>query len=143
MKSAAGRGSAVGVDAHDGVGAHRIGQRGAFVDAGPNTAVAIPRQLSADAHLGERSVDKRDDRPVEGMLRVAVAGRGPRGVALLGAAPTVGDLSGDGGVADAVVAGVEEDGLPGETGGRAWGAQQCAGAEYRRRDTGVFHDIAP
>jgi hypothetical protein len=47
------------------------------------------------------------------------------------------------GVVDAVVARVEKDGHPGDTGGCLWGRQQRAGAEYRRRDTGEFHDIAP
>ena len=63
MESPARRGSAVGVDADDRVWVHRVGQRGALIDAGSDGAVVIARQLCANAHLVERTLDQARRRP--------------------------------------------------------------------------------
>ena len=77
------------------------------------------------------------------MLGIAVIGGRPRGVALFGAAPAVGDLPGGRGVVDGVVARVEEDTHSADICRPGCGVQQCTNTEHRRRGTGRFQDVAP
>src|SRR6185312_6944267 len=80
--------------------------------------------------------------PGERVLGIAVVGRGARGLARLGATAAVGNLPVDRRVVDGVVAGVEEDGHPGDAGGRARGGQDRGGAQGHRHDTGDLQDVA-
>src|ERR1700758_4038609 len=89
VESRAGWGPAVGVDAHYRGGLHRVGHGRAFIYARTDPVVAIPRQLGVNAHSVERAADQLDDGPIERVLRVAAVGGGARGVARLGASPTV------------------------------------------------------
>src|SRR5262249_10291204 len=124
----------------DRVRAHCVGQRGALIDAGAGRVVVVPRQLGADTQLVERTIDEPDDVPSERVLRIAVVGGGAGRVALFGAAPTVGDLSGYRGVVHGVVAWVEEDGHAGDSRGRGWGAERRH-TQHCRRDTGEFQEV--
>ena len=112
METSAGRGRAVGVDGHDGVGVGVLPGATTFVDAGAHPIVVGAREHDPHAAVGQPPRHALRDVEGEGVLGVACVGGGPGGVAGLRAAPAVGDRPvdrrGRDGVAP-VVAGIEDD----------------------------------
>ena len=143
VESRARGGSAVRVDADYRVWSHPVGLRGALIDARSGGVVVTARQLDVNAHLIERTLDPADDIPRECVFRIAGVGGGTRRVALFGPTATVGDLLGQRGVVDAVVARVEEYGHSTDTRCRLRGVEHRADTERCGRDGRNFQDIAP